>query len=103
MKIDHLIKRKSDFISAVNSDYRDRGKPIRDLTGLIPFFLQKMDSVLKMSLSIEYHTKSDPPLVRRLPQSKAIFQPYFTEYFEALFMQLVCSLLKSIENLYGTH
>ena len=63
MKIDHLIKRKSDFISAVNSDYRDRGKPIRDLTGLIPFFLQKMDSVLKMSLSIEYHTKSDPPLV----------------------------------------
>ena len=26
-------------------------------------FLQKMDSVLKMSLSIECHTKSDPPLV----------------------------------------
>ena len=24
-----------------------------------------MDSVLKMSLSIEYHTKSDPPLMRR--------------------------------------
>ena len=27
------------------------------------FFYKKMDSVLKMSLSIEYHTKSDPPLV----------------------------------------
>ena len=26
------------------------------------FFYKKMDSVLKMSLSIEYHTKSDPPL-----------------------------------------
>ena len=43
---------------------RDRGKPIRDPTGLICFFCNKMDSVLKMSLSIEYHTKSDPPLVR---------------------------------------
>ena len=42
---------------------RDRGKPIRDPTGLICFFCKKMDSVLKMSLSIEYHTKSDPPLV----------------------------------------
>ena len=41
---------------------RDRGKPIRDLTGLICFFYKKMDSVLKISLSIEYHTKSDPPL-----------------------------------------
>ena len=41
---------------------RDRGKPIRDPTGLICFFYKKMDSVLKMSLSIEYHTKSDPPL-----------------------------------------
>ena len=27
------------------------------------FFYKKMDSVLKMSPSIEYHTKSDPPLV----------------------------------------
>ena len=42
---------------------RDRGKPIRDPTRLICFFCKKMDSVLKMSLSIEYHTKSDPPLV----------------------------------------
>ena len=42
---------------------RDRGKPVRDLTGLICFFYNKMDSVLKMSLSIEYHTKSDPPLI----------------------------------------
>ena len=41
---------------------RDWGKPIRDLTGLIWFFYKKMDSVLKMSLSIEYHAKSDPPL-----------------------------------------
>ena len=41
----------------------DRGKPIRDPTGLIQFFLQKMGSVLKISLSIEYHTKSNPPLV----------------------------------------
>ena len=41
---------------------RDRGKPVRDLTGLICFFYNKMDSVLKMSLSIEYHTRSDPPL-----------------------------------------
>ena len=41
---------------------RDRGKPIWDPTGLICFFYKKMDSVLKMSLSIEYHTKSDPPL-----------------------------------------
>ena len=41
---------------------RDRGKPILDLTGLICFFCKKMDSVLKISLSIEYHTKSDPPL-----------------------------------------
>ena len=31
---------------------RDRGKPIRDPTGLIQFFLQKMGSVLKISLSI---------------------------------------------------
>ena len=30
--------------------------------GLI-FFYKNMDSVLKMFLSIEYHTKSDPPLV----------------------------------------
>ena len=29
------------------------------------FFYKKMDSVLKMSLSIEYHTKSDPPLTPR--------------------------------------
>ena len=42
---------------------RDRGKPIRDQTGLICFFYKKMDSVLKISLSIDYHTKSDPPLV----------------------------------------
>ena len=41
---------------------RDRGKLIRDLTGLICSFYKKMDSVLKMSLSIEYQTKSDPPL-----------------------------------------
>ena len=27
------------------------------------FFYKNMDSVLKMFLSIEYHTKSDPPLV----------------------------------------
>ena len=46
---------------------RDRGKPIRDQTGLICFFYKKMDSVLKMSLSIEYHTKSDPPLASLLP------------------------------------
>jgi hypothetical protein len=30
------------------------------------FFYKKMDSVLKMSLSIEYHTKSDPPLASNL-------------------------------------
>ena len=42
---------------------RARGKPVRDPTGLICFFYNKMDSVLKMSLSIEYQTKSDPPLV----------------------------------------
>ena len=41
---------------------RDRGEPIRDLTGLICLFYKKIDSLLKMSLSIEYHTKSDPPL-----------------------------------------
>ena len=29
------------------------------------FFYKKMDSVLKMSLSIEYQTKSDPPLVQK--------------------------------------
>ena len=45
---------------------RDRGKPIPDPTELICFFLQKMDSVLKMSLSIKYHTKSDPPLTSKL-------------------------------------
>ena len=33
-------------------------------TLVLIFFLQKMNSVLKMSLSIEYHTKSDPPLAR---------------------------------------
>ena len=27
------------------------------------FFYKNMDSVLKMFLAIEYHTKSDPPLV----------------------------------------
>ena len=50
---------------------RDRGKPIRDQTGLICFFYKKIDSVLKKSLSIEYHTKSDPPLdLERLPIAK---------------------------------
>ena len=35
------------------------------------FFYKKMDSVLKMSLSIEYHTKSDLPLMQNL--ANAIF------------------------------
>ena len=56
---------------------RDRGKPIRDQTGLICFFYKKMDSVLKMSLSIEYHTKSDPPLTKEMVKIEYIIDvPY---------------------------
>ena len=36
------------------------------------FFYKKMDSFLKMSLSIEYHTKSDPPLMK---SGKSFSQP----------------------------
>ena len=29
------------FMSAINNEYRDRGKPVRDPMGLTLFFLQK--------------------------------------------------------------
>ena len=48
------------FMSAINNEYRDRGKPVRDPMGLTLFFLQKnvfytkkMDSFSWMPLSIE--------------------------------------------------
>ena len=57
------------FMSAINNEYRDRGKPLQDQTGLTPFFLQKnvfytkiLDSFSWMPLSIEYQTKLGLPL-----------------------------------------
>ena len=41
IKIGNFIQRKSDFLSAINSEYRDGGKLFKDLTGLTLFFEQK--------------------------------------------------------------
>ena len=44
-KPDNLLlstARLSGYNLAINSENRDGGKPLRDLTGLTPFFLQKI-------------------------------------------------------------
>ena len=60
------------------------------------FFYKKMDSVLKMSLSIEYHTKSDPPLTLML------FRPFTCSSSTKLTLskQLTISETKPFSNIF---
>ena len=94
------------YLAPESSENKDGGKPLRDLTVLTPFFLQKsflhkkVDSFDQMSLSIEYQTKNTKPLawweVLKWPivlrfydfffvQSKECFYCFFQTFFEHIF------------------